>query len=338
MVRLNKREQMARYSALRQGDRECIASFKIRYDAQVKAGNGAGLPVLDDETMAMGFLHKSDPKRSEKVLNHMRRNAICTAGESYPATLAEVLRIASAWPDEGPSSANPHPSGINTQSAFVTADLAFVTKSKDKKPSATPTPDKSPSGKKKSLAGVECYVCGEFGHCARDCNDRKAAAKALVTRTGGDNNVDEDGYEKDDEEGTVYVTTSKVVLFCINDVLLDSQASVKVFCNPLLLKNVRKSDRQVLLNGVQSSAAGVKITQEGDFNDVGKVYFSAEATANILSYAIMVVESNKVLRGVEAVDCRASLCLTERTSCERHRDVKSGPRSAFLTAIRGFAR
>ena len=32
MVRLNKRDQMVRYNALRQGDREYVASFKIRYN------------------------------------------------------------------------------------------------------------------------------------------------------------------------------------------------------------------------------------------------------------------------------------------------------------------
>ena len=96
MVRLNKREQLARYSALRQGDRENIASFKVRYDAQVQAGIGAGLPVIDEETMAMDFLHKLDPKRFERMLNHMRRNAIMDAGESYLATLVAAVHIASA--------------------------------------------------------------------------------------------------------------------------------------------------------------------------------------------------------------------------------------------------
>ena len=96
MVRLNKREQIAKYSALRQGNREYIASFKIRYDAQVQASIGAGLPAIDEETMAMNFLHKLDPKRFDRMLNHMRRNAICNAGESYPATLAAAVRIASA--------------------------------------------------------------------------------------------------------------------------------------------------------------------------------------------------------------------------------------------------
>lgn len=53
MVRLNKLEQMARYSALRQGDREYIASFKTRYDAQILASRGAGVADIDEETMAM---------------------------------------------------------------------------------------------------------------------------------------------------------------------------------------------------------------------------------------------------------------------------------------------
>ena len=171
-----------------------------------------------------------------------------------------------------------------------------MTKSKDpgvKKQSKNPSVDKSPSGKKKSLAEVECYVCGEFGHYARDCKDRKVAAKALVTKSNF-GAINEEGYEKDDEEDSVSVTSSEAILFSKDDVLLGSQASVNVFCNPRLLKNVRKSDRQVLLNGVQSGAAGVRITQEGDFDDVGKVYFSADATANILSYAVMVDEGNAV--------------------------------------------
>ena len=53
MVRLNNREQMARYSALRQGDREYIASFKTRYDAQILASRDAGVADIDEETMAM---------------------------------------------------------------------------------------------------------------------------------------------------------------------------------------------------------------------------------------------------------------------------------------------
>ena len=70
--------------------------------------------------------------------------------------------------------------------------------------------------------------------------------------------------------------------------LLDNQASINVFRNPDLLKEIRKSTKEIVLNGVQTSAGGVKIDEEGDFNEVGPVYFSREATANILSFAAMV--------------------------------------------------
>ena len=289
MVRLNKREQLARYSVLRQGDREFIASFKTRYDAQIQANIGAGIAVIDEETMAMDFLHKLDYKRYEKMLVHMRRNALCNDPEAYPATLASALRIASGWVDEGSSSVKGPASGSDTHSAFVTADLNLVTKSKDtaaKKQSNAATTD-AVVAKKKPLSDIQCFVCGGFGHYARDCKSKKSIGKALVAET------DEDDYDNGEEE-IVYVTSCELVLFSRDDVLLDSQASVNVFCNQQLLKNIRKSDRQVLLNGVQSGAKGVRITQEGDFGEVGKVYYSDQSTANILSYAVMIDQGNKV--------------------------------------------
>ena len=64
--------------------------------------------------------------------------------------------------------------------------------------------------------------------------------------------------------------------------LLDNQASVNIFCN---LTDIRKSQHSILLNGVQSEAHGVRVDQEGDFGEIGPVYFSRGATANILSFA-----------------------------------------------------
>ena len=289
MVRLNKRDQMARYSS--QGDREYIASFKTRFDAQILASRGAGVPDIDEETMAMDFIHKLDTKRYEKMLVHMRRNALCNGPDAYPPTLAAALRIVSGWVDEGSSSVKSGGHGADTHSAFVTADLNLVTKSKDpsKKQSATSSADNTPS-KKKSLSDIECFTCGEFGHYARDCKDRKSKDKALVAGGGKADSSD----EEDCDNEVAYVTSSEIVLFSRDDVLLDSQASVNDFCNPLLLSNVRKSDRHVVLNGVQSKADGVKITLEGDFGDIGKVYYSDESTANILSCAVMVDQGNNI--------------------------------------------
>ena len=298
MIWLNKREQSARYSALKQGDREYISSFKTRYDAQIQSNRGAGVADMDEETQAMDFIHKLDPKRYERMLVSMRNNALRGAPDAYPVTLASALRIASGWVNEGSSSVRTPPGGSDNHAAFVIADTNLVTKSRDptRKTSATTTTsttDGNKTVKKKQLADVECYVCGELGHYSRDCKDRKVVDKALLTKTAGLPPA-EDDYDYEDERDVAYVMTSETVLFSRDDVLLDSQASVNVFCNQKLLRNVRRSDKDVILNGVQSGVDGVKINQEGDFEDVGKVYYSNKSTANILSYAVMVDQGNSV--------------------------------------------
>ena len=186
---------------------------------------------------------------------------------------------------------------FDTHSAFVTADSNMVTKSRDQdKPKRGAVRGKSDSspGKKKLLADITCLVCGLEGHYAWNCRDKKADDKVLVTTKttalGSDNE-----YEDEEEENeTVYVTTCEKVMFSRYDVLLDSQASVNVFCNRNLLKNVRESDRQIVLNGVQAGADGFSINLEGDFDEVGKAYFSKDSSANILSYAVMVDQGNNV--------------------------------------------
>jgi hypothetical protein len=80
----------------------------------------------------------------------------------------------------------------------------------------------------------------------------------------------------DSDNETAYMTTdvnvsAETVLFAANEVLIDSQASVNVFKSKNLLQNIRKSYRSIVLNGVQSGAAGVPIDMEEDFNENNKI-------------------------------------------------------------------
>ena len=135
--------------------------------------------------------------------------------------------------------------------------------------------------KRSSLESILCYVCGKLGHYACDCDERKGDT-ALYTTTD-DMDVDEE-----DKSEFAFVTVDSLVLFLRSHVLLDNQASVSIFSNRDLLTDVKRSENQIILNGVQSDAKGVRVNKEGHFNEFGNVYYSEKATANILSFAALV--------------------------------------------------
>ena len=83
-------------------------------------------------------------------------------------------------------------------------------------------------------------------------------------------------------------------MFTREDVLLDSQASVNVFCNADLITNIKLADKDITLQGVDAGAKGINICKEGEFRSLGKVYYSTKTAANILSYAVMVDSGNQI--------------------------------------------
>ena len=185
-----------------------------------------------------------------------------------------AYRIASSWTNANGAV----PLGAEQHSAFLT-DLAMTTQ-KGKAPGKKVKPKVAATKKKSS--SVICCVCGETGHYARDCENRKSGEQALFAEAEDD--IDED----DRTVESASVTTNEVILFARSHVLLDNQASVNVFCNADLLTDVRRSKHGILLNGVQADAQGVRVDYEGNFGEVGPVYYSRRATANILSFAAMV--------------------------------------------------
>ena len=94
--------------------------------------------------------------------------------------------------------------------------------------------------------------------------------------------------DEEDKSEFAFVTVDSLVLFLRSHVLLDNQASVSIFSNRDLLTDVKRSENQIILNGVQSDAKGVRVNKEGHFNEFGNVYYSEKATANILSFAALV--------------------------------------------------
>ena len=71
MVHVNRQEQESRYSELRQGEREFLSSFKLRFDNQVKANTGAAVAAIMDAKRALDFIYKLDSKRYRSMLAKM---------------------------------------------------------------------------------------------------------------------------------------------------------------------------------------------------------------------------------------------------------------------------
>ena len=122
MKDVNAIEQEIRFAAMRQGDREFISTFKVRFDNQVKANTGAGVPVPSERKMALEFIMKLDTKRYRKMLTQMRNDSLRSEEDAYPSTLASAYRIVSGWANENHTGGS---HGSESNSAFLT-DSYFV--------------------------------------------------------------------------------------------------------------------------------------------------------------------------------------------------------------------
>ena len=82
-------------------------------------------------------------------------------------------------------------------------------------------------------------------------------------------------------------------MFSQYDVLLDNEASLNIFSNKDLLTNVRQAKRSITVSGIRSGG-GVDVDREGEFGEFGTVFYSGDASANVLSFASQVEAGAKI--------------------------------------------
>ena len=212
-----------------------------------------------ERTLAILLIVNADPARFSQLQTDLQNSYILNRDE-YPVDCAAACALLTNY--KLPSGARGRTSG----------NPAAV------RPSAVPSPEASAmtfvqAGHVKGddasyFSHITCHKCNCVGHYADHCPQKVDAAAPPAS-------------------GTTLVQHSSFVLAQADEsaidpawILLDSQSTVSVFCNPSYLSNIRPSPRilHARTNGGHQDSSLI-----GDFPNLGPVWYNPASIANILS-------------------------------------------------------
>ena len=208
-----------------------------------------------DAAQATDFIHRLDDRHQE--LNRLL-NAVTLGTAKAPDILVEAYNLAVQYRV---------PMGQSPSTITNHIFMANHHVSRNRTPAVTSTQMNDTSRPKK---GKRYYNCGKPGHINRDCRMPPKQKQEVVNLAFRDGDV-------------VFVTGSWTTAV-EGRVLLDNQATVSVFRNAALLRNIREGS-PVQVNGINGSP--IRITQEGDSEMFGTVLYHPAANVNVLSMSVV---------------------------------------------------
>jgi hypothetical protein len=279
------------YENTLQSPAETLLTFKHRFedarDAYIQIGGIIELP----QAQAIRFLSALDETRYFQFFAVLQ-NSVRDGVRKFPASVAD------AW-----SQAGDYVVSVKSSATVALEATAYVTVPQKSRTKQLPTDATSPvalaqsqsaAADRKKPTGPCPYCLGKTGkkffHWFKDCRSHKSSTEGdeaeHVLLTFSRVALAHDGTvlttHPVDESGSA---SAKISSTRQSQVLLDNQATVSVFSNPTLLTNIRTAPISARITGISRTGCEIVADQVGDFLEWKGVYYSPDASANVLSFS-----------------------------------------------------
>lgn len=158
--------------------------------------------------------------------------------------------------------------------------------------------DPKADAKADSVPPGECLLCHKTGHWMTKCPDLAAAADALARQNAPTKHGKVALCSPDDPDSVVFSAISAEIFAApapnglrSTSALFDSGANAHLFFNAALLTNIRAAPFPINVTGIGGT---IHVTQIGDFQDLGWVYYSTDLTVNVYAMASAVRSGRRV--------------------------------------------